>query len=380
MHVVLLEPMKRSEKAIRAYKASATEKGRSSEKGSSRISQNAEKKVHGLVEESKAGAKRAAKLLMLLDSEDASRIVKHLNEDEIETITREIADIGKIDSGEANKILDDFHLKIKRGRPVKGGPAMAKEILVASLGEDRGMSLFRRAVPIEIDNPFDFLDDLDFQQILMLLKREPPPVIATIIPYVAPGKASEVLEALPPETQMKVVRRVARMERIAPEALMKVAEALREKIRKQGRLVTEEIDGPQVLAEILNNMSAENELSILNYLDGYNPELVEHIRDRLYTIEVIFNVEDQDLQALLREFSEEEIAIILKGKDERTRSRILDNISERMRRLVAEESDRLGAMKRSDVDRTTRDFVTYIRELAEEGRIVLIRNEQLRDE
>ena len=61
---------------------------------------------------------------------------------------------------------------------------------------------------------------------------------------------------------------------------------------------------------------------------------------------VVFNVADQDLQALLREFSEEEIATILKGKDRDIRSRILDNISDRMQQLIGEESDRLGAMKR----------------------------------
>ncbi len=367
--------MKRSEKAIRAYKATAAKGKKISGRKTAPI-ESAEKQVHGLIEGSGGGATRAAKLLMLLDSEDAARIVQHLSEQEVETITREISDIGRIDSREVQTILKEFQVRKKRERPVSGGPAMAKEMLVSSLGEDAGLALYRRAVPIEIDNPFDFLDDLDFQQILMLLKREPPPVVSSILPYLEPRKASEVLEALPPESQMKVVKRIAKMDRVSPDALMKVAEALREKIRKQGRLITEEVDGPRVLAEILNNMSVDRERGILEYLDDYNPELVEDIRDRLYTIGVVFNVADQDLQALLREFSEEELATILKGKDMDIRSRILENVSERMRQLVADESDRLGAMKRRDVERSTRDFVTYIRELTEEGKIVLSRNEE----
>ena len=87
-------------------------------------------------------------------------------------------------------------------------------------------------------------------------------------------------------------------------------------------------------------------------------------------------VPDQELQALLREFSEEEIATILKGKDEDVRVRILDNVSERMRQMVTEESDRLGAMKRRDVEKATREFVTYIRELADEGKILLTRTKE----
>lgn len=367
--------MKPSEKAINAYKIAAGKKKRQHARPHG-VSDNAERQVAGLMKESKGGVTRAAKLLMLLDAEDAARIVKHLSDSEVETIAREIADIRRIGRDEAHRILDDFHVEKKRERPVNGGPTVAREILLASFGEEKGMALFRRAVPIEIANPFDFLEDLDFQQILMLLKRETPPVIASILPYLEARKASQVLEALPPAAQMNVVKRIARMQRVSPEALSKVAEALREKIRKQGRLVTEEIDGPQVLAEILNNMAVESERSILRFLDEYNPELVEHIQDRLYTIEVVFNIESQDLQALLREFSEREIAIILKGKTDEVRERILGNVSERMRQLVSEESDRLGPMKRSEVERATRDFVTYIRQSAEDGRIVIARKDE----
>jgi flagellar motor switch protein FliG len=54
-------------------------------------------------------------------------------------------------------------------------------------------------------------------------------------------------------------------------------------------------------------------------------------------------------------------------------------MSERMRKLVTEEGERLGAMKRSDVESATRDFVTYIRELAEAGRIVINRQDETRE-
>jgi flagellar motor switch protein FliG len=291
----------------------------------------------------------------------------------VEAITREIADIGKVDRSEANRILDDFNVKRKKVTSVSGGTGLAKEILVGSFGEEKGMTLYRRAVPIEIDNPFDFLDDLDLQQVLMLLKKESAAVISVILPYMASRMASQVLEALHPQLQMDVVRRISRMEKISPVALMKVAESLREKIRKQGRLVTEEIDGTQVLAEILDHMSSQTERDILENMETTNPDLVEDLRDRLFTIDVIFAVNDQDLQAVLREFSEEEIAVVSKGKRDEVRARLLGNISERRRTLVGEEITRLGAMKRRDVEKATREFVTYIRDQADEGRIVIRR-------
>jgi flagellar motor switch protein FliG len=370
--------MKRIDKAIRAYMMSGKAEGETA--ASDTLPATPKKRATGLGKPSGGGVTRAAKLLMLLEQDAAAEILKHLSENEIEKITKEIADTGKVDRGEAHRILEDFHVKQASVAPVSGGTELAKEMLVNTFGSERGLSLYRRAVPIEIDNPFDFLDDLDFQQILMLLKKESGSVVSVILPYMASRTASQVLEALPPELQMKVVKRIARMEKISPDALMRVAEALREKIRKQGTLVTEEVDGPNVLADILANMSADAERDILEELDGDNPELVEHIRDRLFTIDVVFFLSEQDLQAVLREFAEEEIAVVLKGKTEEIRERILDNVSARRRSLVVEEGERLGPMKRREVEKATREFVAYVRELADEGRILLHRNQSDVDE
>ncbi len=366
--------MKRIDKAIRTYMMSAKiERGTSAAGGGQPVSPPPN--TRGLIRQSGGGGKRAAKLLMLLDEDAAGEILKHLSEGEVETITREIADIGKVDRGEAHRILEDFHVGKTNVTSVSGGTEMAKEMLVRTFGPERGLSLYRRAVPIEIDNPLDFLDDLDFQQILMLLKKESASVVSVILPYIASRTASQVLEALPPELQMSVVKRIARMERISPDALMKVAEVLREKIRRQGRLVTEEIDGPRVIADILANMSAAAGKDILEELDDINPELVEHIRDRLFTVDVVFYMSEQDLQSVMREFSEEEIAVVVKGKTQEIRERILDNISTRRRNMVGEEGERLGAMKRLDVEKATREFVSYICELADDGRVLLNRNQ-----
>ena len=361
--------MRRIDRAIRAYRASAKKPDGERPK----VGKKGQEEIHGLIRENSGGVKRAARFLMQLDQEEAAGIMRHLSVEEIEKITREIADSVETGGGAEGKPDIQRNSEIKSSSS-RGGALVAKGMLINSFGEERGMELYRRAVPIEIDNPFDFLDDLDFQQILMILKREPDSVISVILPYLDSRKASNVLEALPPEFQMRIVKRVARMQKISPDALMKVAEALREKIRKQGRLITEEIDGPQVLAEILGNMPSSVEDGILEKLDSFDPALVESIRDKLYTIELIFQLSERDLQSILGEYSEEEIAIILKGKTDEVRGRMLDNISERRCRFVIEEGERLGPMRRNEVDRTTREFVQYIRELAEEGLITLFRD------
>ena len=325
----------------------------------------------------KLGAERAAKFLMLLGKTEAAEILKHLSEEEVAAITARITEIDRIENNEAGEILNDFQVKRKRGITGRSGTGVAKKMLVKAFGKEKADQIYRKAVPLEYDNPFAFLDDLEFQQILMLLKKEPAPVIGALMPYLNPKKASMVLEALHPSLQMKVVARVAKMERVSPEALIKVAEALRDKIRRQGRLVTTEIDGPRVLADILSSMPMASEREILENIDLYHPDICEEIKELLFTVEVVFQLSDQDLQSVLREFSDEELAVVVKGKDERVRRRILDSVSERRRMIIEEEGARLGPMKRTDVDKATTEFVHYIRELGDDGKILIRREHDI---
>ncbi|MBT3273912.1 MAG: flagellar motor switch protein FliG [Spirochaetales bacterium] len=370
--------MKRIDKALKFYKASRGESAEKNADAPSIETEKVEKKIHGLIRESGTGggASRAAKFLMLLGKSDAAEILKHMSDEEVEVLTREISDTKRIGKQEAGEILGDFHVKKAKGGTSRKGTDVARRMLENAFGKEKGSQIYRKAVPFEIDNPFSFLEDFEFPQILMLLKRESDSVISVILPYMDSRKASMILEALHPKLQMKVVGRIARMEKVSPDALLKVAEALREKIRKQGRLVTEEIDGPKVLAEILASMSGASEREILANIDSYHPEICEEIRELLFTVEIIFQMDDQDFQMVLRDFSEEEIAVLMKGKEEPIRARFLESISERRRQIVNEEMIRLGPMKRSEVDKATREFIEYIRELADEGKVLLQRDRE----
>ena len=165
--------------------------------------------------------------------------------------------------------------------------------------------------------------------------------------------------------------RVSHLEKLDPEVLGNVAETLRERLRRQGKIVTEEIDGRAALADILRYVSTDKEDEILDELAKYDEDLSSDIRERLLTIDDLFRIRDSDFQAILRDFSDNEIAVVLKGKSEDIRDRFFENLSERRRLLVTEEMERLGPMRRSEVGEATKEFLLYIRDLEEEGRVVI---------
>lgn len=318
------------------------------------------------------GHKRAAKLLLLLGMEQAAEVLRHLSTEEVEKITAEIAKIKRIDREEARKILEEFGAVAGEiAATPRGGVQVARDILEASLGKEKALGIIGKLSPYVDQKPFAFLNTLEYQQIMLLLRKEPIHVVSIVISYLKPEKASQVLESLPPEVQARAVRRIARLGRVSPEVLSSIEDSLRERIRTQGKVVTEEIDGQTVLADILKHLPLQDEDRILDSLETRNNELAEEIREKLFTIEMILDIPEMQLQGVLQQYPDRDLAILLKGKSEELEKWILRNVSERRGEFIREERKNLGPMKRSEVDRVTKDFLLHIRSLVERGDIVI---------
>ena len=259
---------------------------------------------------------------------------------------------------------------------ISGGPEKAREMLLSAFGEEKGRQLFDKVLPFGGRSPFDFLNDLHPEQILSILKNEPPYVMSIVISFLEPELSSKIIADMPPESRKEIILRIARQGEVAPGIIEKMEAVFRDRIRAQGRIVTEEIDGKSVLAGILKHMDIRSEEHILEKIENEDSRLADQIKDSIYTIELLLNMEDRDIQYLLRDFDNSELAVIIKGKPDAVRSRILDNISERRRLMVEEESIHLGEMLRSDVDKSTRELIEYLIELEQQGRIAIPRGEE----
>src|SRR6056297_4044538 len=288
------------------------------------------------------GHKKAAKLLLLLGKDQAAVVLKHLSQDEIEKVTGEIAKIKRIERPEAEKILEEFgDIAGDLAANPRGGVETAREMLTSSFGEDKANEILGKVHPYSGNRPFAFLNDMDYQQIMLLLRKEPVHVMSIVLSYLIPNKASQVLESLPPEVQQQAVKRIARMGQVSPEVLSSVEESLRERIRTQGKIITEDIDGQAVLADILKNLPLQDENRILDNLHEKNSSLADEIRERLFSVESVLEIPDKQLQELLHKYPDRDIATILKGKTEELVDKILRNVSQRRQQFIHSEREQL---------------------------------------
>ena len=320
--------------------------------------------------------RKAAEFLVVLGRDEAAKVMQHLSEDEVAGISGEIARIEKIDEQQAIKILEEFGYLVKtKDLVARGGVEAARKILVGAFGEEKGMEVLGRIKARTVPHPFSVLMDLDFEQLMLLVKNESPPVLAMILPHLDPQLASRVVTQLDRELQVEVARRIANLDKIDPEVLRRAEETLRERIRQQGNIVTQEIDGKAALAEILSRMDTTREDTLLDELEQEDSGLAAEIRKQLFTLDVVLDIYDVELQAVLREYGEQELVLILKGASEEVRNKILANVSARRRTMIADELDVIGPVLRTEVEKAIQEFLDYLRSEAADGNVTFRRGD-----
>ena len=235
-----------------------------------------------------------------------------------------------------------------------------------------------KAAP-ESQRPFRFLESFEARELQLILKDESPQVLAVILPYLPPKKASALIERLPEELRIDIVKRVARLEKVSPEIFRRVEEGLKERIRKIGTVSTDEVDGKAALANILRHVDPRLEESVLEALDDENPELSRSVRERLFTMDDVLRVPDRDLQKCLRDFADRDLALVLKGREEGFKTKLLRNVSQNRKALILDEYSVLGRVKREDADAAAREFLAYLKTAWESGELVLEGEDELVD-
>ncbi len=314
--------------------------------------------------------RRVAKFLVLIGEEEAAKILPHLSEAQIERIVPEIASIRTVSKEESSVILAEFKSLLDDSRK-SGGIETARDILKKAYGEKRAEEMLEKSVPFEGKVPFHYLNDSDDEKIYQLLKDESAGIQAIVVSYLKPKKAASVINLMKPDEKKEIVLRLAKMEPVSPEVIRRVDNAMHEKSLHQTSEKAENIDGRNVLAQILKKMSPDSESEILENLSEDDPDLGEDLRSRLFTIEDVINSDDRFVQETLRKLTEVDIVHLVAGKSQDFREKILSDISSGRRMEVLDQEKILKPLKRSECEKVTSNFFSILRRAFDEGHLII---------
>ncbi len=318
-----------------------------------------------------------ARFLSLIGRDEAATILKRLPDEEVQRILDHMARLEPISRREAVRVLTRFGAAERAGRvellpgETRPGPETAREILVRAFGVEVGEKRFYEILPDERPYRFAFLEEADGRQLSFLLKNESTATVATMCVNMPRPAAARLLGALEEDHKGAVVRRMAQMDKVAPEALEAIEKTLRKRLEAIQRPEGEEVDGQARLADILRYMDLGSSDRILQGLGQVSEELAERIREQLNSPEDILYIPDRDLQKVLQRLDDVDLATLIKGKKEEVIQRIQTCVSQRRWEMILMHRESLGPMRRGDVDGVTTDFMKLIREMAMSGEIVV---------
>lgn len=330
--------------------------------------------MSALSEYNLSGLQKASILLITLGPEKAAQIYKHLNEEEIEQLTLEIANTRSVSQDKKNAVLDEFY-NICLGQQYisEGGVQYAKELLEMALGTDQASAIINKLTATLQVRPFEFARKTDASQINNFIQDEHPQTIALILAYLPPSQAASVLSELAPEKQADVAKRIAQMDRTSPDIIHEVEKNLE---RKFASMINQDYTiagGVDSIVDILNAVDRGTERNIMETLEIEDPDLTDEIKRKMFVFEDIITLDDRSIQRVLREIDNNDLALALKNANAEVQKVVFRNVSQRLASMLKEDMDYMGPVRVKDVENAQLKIVNTIRRLEDIGEIIISR-------
>jgi flagellar motor switch protein FliG len=316
-----------------------------------------------------SGTQKAAVLMVTLGDETASNIFKYLEEDEIQTISREIAITKHVQPETAEEVMEEFHTMTQaRSYISQGGIEYAKKLLIKSVGPEVARKIIDRLVKaLESSAGFTSLERANPQQLSKFIQNEHPQTIALILAHLNASQAAELISSLPEALRSDVAMRMASLQEISPEVVRRISLILEQKLEALGSFATEAYGGVRAVAELFNRMDRNTGRAVLEKIETENPQLAASIRDLMFVFDDILLIDDNGITEILKRADKKTLTIALKGTSEELQNQFFRNMSSRAVELMKEEMEFMGPVKLKDVEKSQHEVVEIVRQLEEEG-------------
>lgn len=317
---------------------------------------------------------KAALVLLSLGEEMAASVMKNLGTDEIRRVGKCMNKLREASRKDIEYAAGEFNALVRgKGDGVLSvQDTYVENVIVKALGEARGKE-FLKAIEGEsfLSNGGPIIEKLRNANPKVLAdftKTEHPQTIALILSYLKPEQVAHILENLPPDRQQNIIKRIATLGSVPREFLEEMTKTLESEMIRGGES-EEHAGGVQVIAEILNMMSRTSEKEILESLEEAEPELVNEIRNRMFTFDDIFKLDGRSMRILLEEVDREDLPRALKIVDDETKQKVFDNLSKRAAEMLKEDISIMPPIRLSEVEKSQRTIIDIAKRLEMEDKI-----------
>ena len=325
-------------------------------------------------EENLPGLRKAAMLLIVLGEQASAALLQQLNEEEVQRVSREVAKLTAISGEQAENVLNEFnHLSTAGDYVARGGIDYARKLLQRAFSPDQAKRLLDRlAKALGADAAsFDAIQKADPQQLAKFIHNEHPQTIALVLSHLNSTQAAALLTSLPAGLRADVSQRMASLDQISPEIILKIVGVIGSKLKALGEFSRESYGGVRAVAEMLNRLDSASSREILDHIDKGDTNLAETIRHLMFVFEDLLLIDPMGLKEVLAKVDRKILTVALKGTSEQLRNQMLGCMSQRGAEMLREDMDALGPVKIKEVEAAQQQIIAIVRQLEAEGVVSL---------
>ena len=320
------------------------------------------------------GKQRIAVLLLAMGDKFTSDVFKRMDRQEIAEISKAIVDLEPVPREDVEEVLRDFHESLVEGVDmIAGGSDILKRMLVKNLDPETAKYIMDSLSLETGPAPFRELEQVSPRLLSQILRNEHPQTLALILGHLHPDQAANLLTSLPAGVRAEVLMRLARLEAVPEDMLMEVDKVLTSQLIAMGGKEGKKVGGVQSVAEILNAVDRATEEEVLSEIEEDSAQMAEDIRNLMFVFEDCKNIYDRGVLEMLKEISNEDLTLALRGATDDLKEKFFKNMSERAGNMIREELEYMGPTKLSDVEAAQQNIVKIVRRLEAESKLVVSR-------
>lgn len=317
---------------------------------------------------------KAAAVIMALGVDKASLLYQHMEPDEVEQATLEVAKLQFLDADTTEDVLNEFYQLCMTNKAVtEGGLEYAKTVLEKAFGSQTANSLLDKVTKSLKNREFAFMNKAGEKDLFSALQHERPQTIALVLSYVDPDKAAAVIEQLEGQRQLRVVESMAQMDSASPAAVKIIEAEMSKRFANIFDSNNVKVGGIDFVASVMNNLDRSSEKSIFDGLATYDANLADEIRKRMFVFEDIVTMDDRSIQRFVRDCDPRDLVLSLKAANSEVASRLFANMSSRMAESIRDDLEVTTNVRMKDVEEAQQRIVGIIRDLEEKNEIIILK-------
>ncbi len=320
--------------------------------------------------ESLSGRQKIALLLVSLNVDTSARVFRNLNNDEVEQVSMEITNLSDVSHRVSNRVIEEFYgLMIGQESFSEGGFDYARSILEKSFGIEKAREMMEKIKMLTTVRGFDILKKADAQQLASFLNKEHPQTIALLLSHLPTDQSADVISEFADELKSDVLIRIASLGKVSPAVVQqveRVVDEIAEQTLSQNMAMA---GGAQLVASILNKSAVQTAKGLMEQIEGKNANLAAEIKRLMFLFDDIIQIDDRGIQRILRDVDKRDLALALKASDDRIRTKIFKNMSERAAEVIKEDLEFMGPIKLKEVEAAQLRIVDVIKRLEEKDEI-----------